>query len=108
MKKILASLLLVPVMANAEFFTGNELLRDMQSDAMDQMHALGYVLGVVDVHIRSTICPPDGVKAGQVHDVVKKFLEENPAVRHFSADSLIQYRLEQVWPCKAKQRGKGV
>jgi Ser/Thr protein kinase RdoA (MazF antagonist) len=108
MKKILASLLLVPVMASAEFFAGNELLRHMKSDAMDQMHALGYVLGVVDVHTRRTICPPEGVKAGQVYDVVKKFLEENPAVRHFSADSLIQYRLEQVWPCSAPQRGRGV
>lgn len=105
MKKILCGLLLVPTIASAEFFTGNDLLRDMKSDAMDQMHALGYVLGVVDVHTRNTICLPDGVKAGQVQDVVKKFLEENPTIRHYSGDSLIQYRLEQVWPCK---KGKGI
>jgi len=104
MKKFIASLLFVPAMANAEFLSGNDLLRDMNSKGLDQMLAIGYVLGVADVYVRNLICLPENIKAGQLHDVIKRFLEENPAIRHYSADSLILFRLEELWPCA---KGKG-
>jgi len=104
MKKMLAALLMVPSIASAEFMSGNTLLRDMNSSALDKMLALGYVLGVIDVFTNSTICPPPGINAGQVQDIVKKHLEDFPAIRHFSADSIIRNKLERIWPC-APTRG---
>lgn len=112
MKKILVSLLFVPVMASAKFFSGNDLLREMNGSDADQMLAIGYVMGVVDVHSKESLCLPANIRAGQLHDTVKLFIEQNPTVRHYSASSLILYRLEQVWPCdnqqqKQQQKGRG-
>lgn len=109
MKKTLAALLFVPAMAQAEFVTGNTLYKDMQGDAIDQMMALGYVLGAADSAINVTVCTPPGIKAGQVYDIIKNFLEANPAIRHYSADIIIKTRLEALWPCKdqGKSRGRG-
>ena len=107
MKKILATFLFVPAMAQAEFMTGNTLYKDMQGDVIDQMMALGYVLGAADAVINVTVCPPAGVKAGQVYDIVKNFLEANPAIRHYSGDLIVKTRLEAVWPCKQQGRGRG-
>jgi hypothetical protein len=107
MKKILATLLFVPAMAQAEFMSGNNLYKDMQGDALDNIHALGYVLGAADSAINVTVCPPEGVKAGQVYDIIKKFLEANPAIRHYSADTIVRTRLEALWPCKQQGRGRG-
>ena len=78
MKKLLIALLFAPTMAHAEFMSGNNLYKDMQGDALDNIHALGYVLGAADSAINVTVCPPEGVKAGQVYDIIKKFLEANP------------------------------
>lgn len=105
MKKLIAALLMVPSIASAEFMSGNSLLRDLKGDALDQMIALGYVMGVMDVFTNATVCPPNGVTAGQVQDIIKKHLEESPGTRHYSADSLIRNKLERTWPCL---RGKGV
>lgn len=107
MKKILAILLFVPAMASAKFFSGNDLLREMNGSNVDQMLAIGYVLGVVDVHSKEVICLPENIRSGQIHDTVKLFLEQNPTIRHYSANSLILYRLEQVWPCDKQQKGRG-
>jgi hypothetical protein len=109
MKKIIATLLFVPAMAQAEFMSGNTLLRDMKGDAMEQMMALGYVLGAADSAINVTVCTPPGIKAGQVYDMIKNFLESAPDIRHYSADIIIKTRLEAVWPCKdqGKSRGRG-
>ena len=109
MKKILAALLFVPAMAQAEFVSGNDLLSRMKSDVMEQMYALGYVIGVADSAENITVCSPDNIKAGQVYDIVQNFLEANPAIRHHSADIIIRSKLEALWPCKqqGKSRGRG-
>lgn len=104
MKKLLVSLLFVPAVANAEFMSGNQLLSDMNGTAMNQMLALGYIMGVSDTFTTITVCPPANVTAGQVQDIVRQHLEANPASRHFTADSLIKNKLEQIWPCR---RGRG-
>jgi hypothetical protein len=104
MKKILTGLLMVPTMASAEFMSGNNLLSDMNGDIVDQMIALGYVMGVSDVFTNGTVCPPNNVTAGQVKDIIKRHLEANPSIRHFTADSIIKNKLEETWPCR---RGRG-
>jgi hypothetical protein len=104
MKKLLVSLLFVPAVANAEFMSGNQLLSDMKGSDMNQMLALGYIMGVSDTFTTITICPPANVTAGQVQDIVRQHLEANPSKRHFTADSLIKNKLEEIWPCR---RGRG-
>jgi hypothetical protein len=104
MKKLLVSLLFVPAVANAEFMSGNQLLSDMNGTSMNQMLALGYIMGVADTFNTITVCPPANVTAGQVQDIVRQHLEANPSKRHFTADSLIKNKLEEIWPCR---RGRG-
>ncbi|MCZ6606103.1 MAG: Rap1a/Tai family immunity protein, partial [Alphaproteobacteria bacterium] len=49
--------------------------------------------------------PSDEVPIRQLTDVVKKWLEDHPAVRHYPARGLVAQALSEVFPCKAaKQR----
>lgn len=105
MKHTLTALALVASTAHAEFMDGNKLLADMNGSQMKQMHAIGYVIGVTDALTSVTVCMPRNVTSGQAHDMVKQYLEDNPGVRHFSADSLVNRVLSNVWPCK---KGSGV
>jgi hypothetical protein len=100
MKKMLATLLLIPTIANAEFFSGNELLTYMNGTTVEKSVALGYIIGVSDTLTNATICPPSTITAGQVKDIIKTYIEENPAIRHFTADSIVRSRLEELWACR--------
>ncbi len=40
-----------------------------------------------------------------VEEWVQKYLEEQPQVRHYTADALVYRVLTRVWPCK---KGSGV
>lgn len=104
MKRILVGLLFVPMMAHAEFFTGNKLLGLLQSNTLDQVHALGYIQGVFDAHMGSSICPPSNVTAGQVNDMIKNYLENSPAIRNKTADIIIRDALKSIWPCANRGR----
>lgn len=109
MKKLLACLLFAPAMAHAEFFTGNELLRLLQSNnLMDKTQALGYIQGVTDAYMGVVVCPPDGVNAGQVNDMVKNYLENTPATRNRTADLIISDALKSIWPCKSRGNGRPI
>jgi hypothetical protein len=100
MRKVIASLLFIPSIACAEFMDGNNLLSKMNdSDVIPRAVSLGYVQGVIDVFVRTQVCPPQNITAGQAQDVVKRYLEMNPAKRHFSADSLVVNAIARVWPC---------
>lgn len=95
--------------ANAEFFTGNGLLNLLQShEIIDRIHGLGYVQGVFDAYSNITICPPAGVTAGQVRDMIKNYLENNPAIRNKTADIIIRDAFKLVWPCANRNSGRGV
>ena len=85
--------------AHAEFKDGNGLLSDMNGSHSKQMYALGYVAGAADSFMGVTVCPPATVTTGQMHDMVKQYLEAYPAVRHFSGDVIINRVLSNAWPC---------
>jgi hypothetical protein len=96
-------------MAHAEFWTGNDLQRKIQSsDIGDRVQALGYMQGVFDANQRVKHCAPDniGITAGQVNDIVKQYLDANPALRNFSADLLVTDALKRIWPCANKPQGR--
>ena len=108
MKKLLIAFLMIPAMAQAEFFTGNDLLALIQSrEVIDRMQALGYIQGVADANMNIVICPPDGVTAGQIKDMIRNYLQNILATRNRSADRIIQDALKSVWPCQNRAPGRG-
>ena len=106
MKKIIAIIsLAASFAAHAEFKDGNTLFSEMTGSTNQRMNAIGYITGVTDVLSGVTVCAPSTVTAGQLFDMVKQYLEEQPQVRHYTADALVYRVLTRAWPCK---KGSGV
>ena len=105
-KKLFLCAALLAGSAYAEFKDGNKLLSDMNSTTINQMNALGYITGVADALMGVTFCMPSNVNAGQLYDMVKLYLENNPANRHNTADRIVNHVLKNVWPCA--QRGQNL
>lgn len=91
--------------AHAEFFDGNKLLARIKGDTYDYANAIGYVIGVADMMRNIAHCPPDNITAGQILDMVKQHLEDNPSTRHFTGDQHVVYVLKKAWPCAKKGSG---
>lgn len=108
MKRLVAAALMVPAMASAEFISGNELYRDLRSDAaVDRVYALGYIAGVADAGQSASHCIPTTVSLGQIQDMAINYLRKNAEIRNLSADVLLGMMLLERWPCKDKPRGRG-
>lgn len=111
MKKLLAALLMVPAMAHAAFKTGNNLLSDMNSaDSFEKALAIGYIMGAADMARGAWFCPPTdggGITAGQIHDMVKNYLTNNPAIRNRPADGIMIDILKAWYPCQSRTLGRG-
>jgi hypothetical protein len=104
MKKLLLSLMFCGS-AHAAFQSGNDLHRDMfDSDTVARMYALGYIVGVADMGIGSSVCFTAGVTQGQLLDVVKNFSSANPQVRNLPAHIIVTVALMEHWPCKGKKK----
>jgi Rap1a immunity proteins len=95
--------------AEDEGLTGNDILAWCTSaDAHARHGCFMYVMGVyhatgvtVDgVHV--PLCIPDNVTGQQAHDVVLKYLRENPAKRNTPAAGVIILALGTAFPCKVK------
>jgi hypothetical protein len=101
MKNFLVSLLLVCSSAQAQYQNGNNLYSDLTSKTtVEQMFALGYIIGVTDSFIRREVCPPTDVVQGQLMEVVTNYLASRPQIRHQPADLLVVLALRQHWPCR--------
>jgi hypothetical protein len=108
MKKLILLAALLAGTAHAQFVDGNRLLERMNDESPAQrMHALGYVLGVLDSFYGSDICPPDNVQAGQASAVVKQWLNINPDKRHLMASAIVFIALRNAWPCKQELKPGG-
>ena len=104
MKKLILTLALVAGTAQAgSFWDGNKLYNKLQGNTMEQMQALGYIMGAADAMDTVVVCAPLNATAGQMQDMVKNYLDNYPAVRHLAADSLIGVVLGRVWPCEKKK-----
>jgi hypothetical protein len=118
MKQIIASVLLI-FSSHSFAITGNEL-SDMYENkgALGDAEAIMYVGGFIDssslykmleegmsshrnreAFTPLYVCVPKGANYGQASDIVKKFLDENPARRHEPALQLVYESLIQVWRC---------
>jgi len=106
MKRLVAALLIVPVMASAEFHTGNDLYSDLLSESNGKrMYALGYLAGVADYGNNGAHCIPAAVTLGQIQDMAIDYLRKNAEIRNLSADILVGMMLLERWPCKNKSKG---
>jgi hypothetical protein len=113
MKAVLAALLLATsLVANADepflsyapsFETGNKLYADCTSNTpFDEGFCLGYIAAtsdVADALKKIDVCTPKGATIREVVDVVKKYLTDHPAERHYSAFDTIITSLREVFPC---------
>lgn len=103
MKKLIVVLSVVAGAAHGGiFWDGNRLLSKMLGNSGEQMQALGYVMGVSDAMESLTLCTPNNVTAGQMHDIVKQYLEVNPGSRHIAADLIVNRALSRYWACEKK------
>ncbi len=111
MKKLFLLLLLaLPLLANSQsgnFQNGNKLktLCEQKDSLFDKSYCMGYIIGVAD-SISVFICAPGGsggVTQGQFTDIVKKYLNDNPAQLHKDADVLVLNALQQAFPCPKKK-----
>lgn len=102
MKKLII-LALLPIAANAEFLSGNELLERIRSTDGRRNTALGYIMGVHDVTWRTLHCSPQTVTAGQVLDMVEQALIKTPEQRHVNADAYVIAALQSAWPCPRRE-----
>jgi hypothetical protein len=107
MGKAIALLLAVclSIPAHAGFLSGNMLLSNIQSDeSFKRAYAIGFILGVHDVYEDQIICSGANVTGGQLRDIVKKFLENNPSERDLPAHLLVMISLGKAFPCKSKSK----
>ena len=105
MRKAIILALALAGSAHAEFVDGNKLLSQIKdSGYFSQGHALGYIAGVADTGLGVIHCAPSNLTAGQLNDMVRNYLENTPAERHLTGDTIVNKVLKTVWPC-AKRGG---
>jgi Ssp1 endopeptidase immunity protein Rap1a len=93
------------------FETGNDLYEKCSTapNTLSQGFCLGYSAGISDaMSIKPALnpvntysrCLSQNVTMGQIADVVKEYLHQNPAKRHFAAIALIAEALANAFPCQ--------
>ena len=103
MRKLAITMCLFSTLAHAEYLDGNKLLSNLKdSSYFNQGHAMGYIVGVADMGWGIVHCSPGNVTAGQLSDMVKNYLENTPAERHFTGDIIVNKILKTMWPCAKK------
>lgn len=109
MKNVLISALIcVSFGAQAEFYTGNELLQRINSESSSERSlAVGYVMGVADTTMGVSHCPPPEATSGQMRDMLRNYLNAFPQERHHSADILVVRVLRTAWPCAQRNNNRG-
>lgn len=119
MKKLILIAALMAGPASAEnlrllWMDGNEL-HELCSEASGQYGkgvCMGYVVGVLDGNNMHsdisasnsegayTICTALTAPRGQVRDVVKKYLTDNPGIRHYNAAIIVMEAITEAFPCE--------
>ena len=100
MKHTLIALALAAPLAHAEFLSGNMLYDRLNGNTSDQMLAMGYIAGVYDAGQGVLHCGPSNLTLGQITDMVKITIRDQPQNRHFSADAFVTVTVKNQWPCK--------
>lgn len=89
----------VNVYSQTSFLSGNELHNQINSQNQSMKSiALGYITGVVDSKFPN--CVLQNVTTGQIRDSVKKYLEDNPNQRQYSASSIVENVMKRDYGCR--------
>lgn len=108
-----------PSQAQAVYVTGNQLKRDCNPAANDDLkpffeaRCMQYILGVNDgvrmgVNVASVLgdrpgdyflCVPNGVEVGQLVQIVKAYLDQHPEDLHKNAAGLVTFALTAHYRC---------
>jgi hypothetical protein len=87
--------------------------RITQQETYDSGVCLGYVIGVVDLvrgeHERTfktnkvaPICLPEGIIGETLTDIVARYLDQNPTVRHLPGGEVVIVALANTLPCERR------
>lgn len=101
-KAVVPALLIVTAItrpASAAFWQGNDLVEACQND---KQFALGYTTALSDVmggRDEISACVPAEATAGQIRNVVCKFLTDHPEKLHETAHRLGATALIEAFPC---------
>jgi alanine-alpha-ketoisovalerate/valine-pyruvate aminotransferase len=89
---------------SAEFYSGNEIKSRCNEPKGSYLEAIcfGYVSGVIDSNSNSYVCPAPSITVQQAADIVKKYINENPAQLHKPADFIVTLAIAKDFPCKKK------
>jgi len=104
MKRILLLVLMTPIFVHAEFYSGNELKENCNKPSSSFGRGLchGYVAGIIDAGSGILFCVPSNATLGQTTDMVIKYINENPAQLHNSADRIVVSAIAKDFPCKKR------
>lgn len=112
MKRLLVALLLVacPAQAQEGLFTGNGYLTVCTTDdPVSRAVCMQYTLGMDNMLLSLQLggftkafeCSPDQTTGRQKKDILVKFLQDHPGLRHFPTSRLYLMALEVTFPCPA-------
>ena len=115
MKKLFAAAVLIWLAVSASasaqikvFNTGNDLANncaELDESSYPSGYCMGFIGSVADIIGNFEIfgwkaCLPAQVTKGQVVDVVRQFLNDNPQDLHLAAAGLVARALAEAFPCE--------
>jgi Rap1a immunity proteins len=63
----------------------------------------GYIQGIADAHDRDAFCLPSNYRAGELSEVVVKYLNDHPTALHQYRGVAVGVALREAYPCKSRQ-----
>ncbi len=104
MKKLLLFILIAPSFVQAQFYSGNQLKEQCNKATGSYGRGVchGYVAGINDAGGDILFCTPSNVTLGQITDMVIKYINENPAQLHNSADRIVISAISKDFPCNKR------
>ena len=104
---LLAAMLLLSANSHAAWEDGNELHDGCNKEGMFLGYCYGYITGTLDANTSAIFrpyCLPEGATQGQMWDLVKKWLADNPAYRAIPADRAVTAAMMEAFPPKRSWR----
>ncbi|KMS55218.1 hypothetical protein V474_19470 [Novosphingobium barchaimii LL02] len=113
---LVAPLGLLPVAADASFYTGNELYKVCSADRGSKEYVertyecIAYITGAIDAFNTTrkvnklNSCIPADVTISQLRTVTVDYLEDHPKGRGASASELVFAATRNEWPCSKKKK----
>ena len=101
---------LATAVAAAGYRNGNDLYRHLTAgqNTFSEGVAYGYIIGVADATKDARrdafgFCwsIPNGVQPEQLADIVRRYLEQNPDKRQYSAASIVGAAFQGSFPCES-------